>query len=562
MWDTHVGRCMPDADRFVGSSVEVWSTLSSDLVQSFWSRGTRAQYQGWLSGFLTFCAWCAVPALPLDPFVFTQWITRVATQYAYSTVQIAASAVIGFCLMNNFQHPLKQHGMCRLAVDAVRRVKCGSTKALRAALDAHFVIDIWHAVARLRARGDLSIVNRRARCFTQLAFEGALRGDEICNLKICDVVFCDCGPRCGLACVSHDGVDAYVFVRIHKTSRGGKVKVVRLVVPETATIVDGESVSAAACLASDWLPFLREHGIRRNSSCQTSYSTRFRCDVCPELFPTFPSAPRECSRAIDVSAVTRAYKKFALLTLRSPIGYSSHSGRIGSYSGATENDDCDAHTAASQLGWASARVPQRVYKRKTQSEARKSGLALAERIKAAAGPAHTSSVHGSTACTLFAHAQENPKTPSVPTISTARPQKAALPKIELTPTETSVVAISSVKCACCQTMHPGRPSESAGAQFCRSCWESRRERCRQLLNATESQLARWQRLCSFPLSKNVVEGKVVCVGYQLGMCRDPFCPEAHVCHGCGREHTNGSICSGARRVASKWQGIVVKKPGV
>ena len=166
MWDTHVGRCMPDAERFVGSSVEVWSTLSADLIQSNWARGTRVLYQGWLSAFLVFCAYCSVAPLPIDPFVFSQWITRVATQYAFGTVQIAASAVIGFCLMNNFKHPFKQHPMCKLAVNAAKRVKCGESKALRAALDAHFVIDIWNVVARLRRSGCLSIVDRRAKCFT------------------------------------------------------------------------------------------------------------------------------------------------------------------------------------------------------------------------------------------------------------------------------------------------------------------------------------------------------------------------------------------------------------
>ena len=40
VWDTHVGRCMPEAECFVGTSVNVWSTLTGDLVQSFWARST------------------------------------------------------------------------------------------------------------------------------------------------------------------------------------------------------------------------------------------------------------------------------------------------------------------------------------------------------------------------------------------------------------------------------------------------------------------------------------------------------------------------------------------
>ena len=69
VWDVHAGREFLDVQTFVGGSVEVWSTLTSDLQQSRWTRSTRALYQGWLSAFLVFCAWNAVPALPIVPQV-------------------------------------------------------------------------------------------------------------------------------------------------------------------------------------------------------------------------------------------------------------------------------------------------------------------------------------------------------------------------------------------------------------------------------------------------------------------------------------------------------------
>ena len=125
MWDVHAGREFLDVQTFVGGSVEVWETLTSDLQQSRWTRGTRALYQGWLAAYLVFCAWCTVPPLPVTPGVLCQWVARIASNYCFGTVQIAVSAVIGFCALNNFPHPLKTNPMCDLAVKAARRIKCG-----------------------------------------------------------------------------------------------------------------------------------------------------------------------------------------------------------------------------------------------------------------------------------------------------------------------------------------------------------------------------------------------------------------------------------------------------
>ena len=78
-----------------------------------------------------------------------------------------------------------------------------------------------------------------------------------------------------------------------------------------------------------------------------------------------------------------------MLTLRDPTGYSSHSGRIGAYSGATVDEDGSelpsglpivaapssdkTASAAKQLGWASDSTPNKHYKRKTVTESRATG---------------------------------------------------------------------------------------------------------------------------------------------------------------------------------------------
>ena len=267
-----------------------------------------------------------------------------------------------------------------------------------------------------------------------------------------------------------------------------------------------------------------------------------------------------------MATVTKAYKKFALLTLRDPTGYASHSGRIGSYSTATEGDECDDGTTQEQLGWAkNSRVPREVYKRRSQREARASGLALAKRLKVAAEPSQRSR-------SPVARASRVPKrqplftTTAGPTPAPARAKPGAVTgaehdrpgracQVPSRPEPTSV-------CMCCNGRfhtEPCEKHEGRDKKFCAVCWSSRRQRCKLLLRASDAQLARWAKLCSFPLLVRDVAGQAVCAGFQLGICRDEQCPEAHVCHGCGRSHANGAICLGARRTLSKWRAQLGKQ---
>ena len=502
-WDAHAGRELPSVNIFTGASVDVWQTLGEDLAQSKWAVSTRRLYQGWLSAFLVFCDWCAVPALPIEPSVLRDWLTRVAASYASGTVQIAASAVIGFCLLNNFANPLTANPVCKLVVEAAKRIKCGETKQKRAALDAQFLLDVWGVIAQLKQHGHFSIKNRRARCVMQLAFEAALRGGEISNLKMCDLAFVACGPKCGHKCSEHRGSDAYVFARLHKTSVQGSVKVIRLVDPESPTLVGGESVSAVHCFVQDWFPFLDSHNMRRHPECASSFSTKFRCDLCPSLFPTFPSKSKGIVRAMSVSAITETYKKFAVMTQRDPTGYASHSGRIGSFSDATAAGE-ESLGVAKSLGWASDRVPKRVYKRKTQSEARATGVALAQSIAAAAQ-------------------QRSGCTDQVPGASRPASDTARKPD---TPGEPKVAS-----------------HQSGGVDA---------------VNRSGSSTAPADELKAlgykpFPLRWESVDGQPVCVRYQLGCCRRAQCPHAHVCHGCGKSHPDGRLCRSAIRAVSSWK---------
>lgn len=504
-WDAHAGRELPNVNIFTGASVDVWQTLGDDLTQSNWAVSTRRLYQGWLRAYLLFCDWCSSPALPVVPIVLRDWLTRVAANYASGTVQIAASAVIGFCALNNFANPLTANPICKLVVDAAKKIKCGESKKQRAALDAQFLLDVWEVIADLKRSGHFSLKNRRARCVMQLAFEAALRGGEISNLKVCDLAFVACGPACGHACKEHRDSDAYVFARLHKTSVQGSVKVIRLVAPETPTMVGGESVSAIHCLITDWLPFLRSQGLHRHRLCRTSFSSKFRCDLCPSLFPTFraPSKSDGVSRAISVSAITEMYKKFAVMTRRDPTGYASHSGRIGSFSDATAAGE-DTQVAAKSLGWASDRVPNKVYKRKTQTEARATGVALASSIASAAQERSGCKEAVPGALDRPAGPVQRPVA-SVPPANTVRPSKVVTSKGPAVPDRSP----------------QDKPVDP--------------------------------KVKPFPLKWKSVDGQEVCVRYQLGICRKVPCPHAHVCHACGRRHPDGRLCRSAIRAVSGWK---------
>ena len=213
LWDVYRGRKMLNIEQFVGGSLDVWATMTNELVQSKWAPSTRALYQGWLEAFLFFCKWKAVAPLPINPEIFSNWITRIAVSYCFSTMQIAVSAIIGFCTLNNFENPIKQHPLCSAALAGAKRARCGAYNADRKALDAQFIIAMWRIVAEMRAQNRLTIKWLRARCFVQLAFEAALRGGEICNLKVCDVAFIECGEACGRNCATHHhkSSDALVF---------------------------------------------------------------------------------------------------------------------------------------------------------------------------------------------------------------------------------------------------------------------------------------------------------------------------------------------------------------
>ena len=106
---------------------------------------------------------------------------------------------------------------------------------------------------------------------------------------MCDLMFVNCGPKCGLGqCKSHVNTDVYLFVRVHKTSRLAKVKVLRLVVPENPAVVDGERVSAACCLANDWLPFLQQHGSAGTRTARPTIPLGFGVSYAPSCSPRSP----------------------------------------------------------------------------------------------------------------------------------------------------------------------------------------------------------------------------------------------------------------------------------
>ncbi len=200
VWDVHAGRSMPDIEVFEGATLDVWAALAEDLSQSAWRPSTRRLYQGWLAPFLLLCKVSGVPALPIQVGLVEYFITTIAARYAFGTVQIAASALIGFCALNNHQNPFKEQPRLKLLLKATKSLQAGALRDKKKAIDPDFVIKMWEKCAEIEEKSKLRIVDQRARCFCQLAFEAALRGGEIRQLKMCDLIFIGCDERsCGKA---------------------------------------------------------------------------------------------------------------------------------------------------------------------------------------------------------------------------------------------------------------------------------------------------------------------------------------------------------------------------
>ena len=113
-------------------------------------------------------------------------------------------------------------------------------------------------------------------------------------------------------------------------------------------------------------------------------------------------------------------------------------------------------------------------------------------------------------------------------------------------------------CEECGERFPAEPNKKHPERlqrWCRECWQARLAQ-----RETDSKLAGGIGLAaSFPLGKAWVNGKRVCVGYQLGSCVRTDCPDAHVCHGCGVRHHDGSLCSAAIRAVDRWRAELVRQ---
>jgi hypothetical protein len=431
-----------------------------------------------------------VPPLPVRVEALEEFITRVAVQYSFGTVQIAASAVIGFCALNNFSNPFKANPRAQLKLQAVRAIKSGASRNAKKGIDGEFILDMWGVCADMERKGQLSIADRRARAFCQLAFEAAMRGAEISQLKMCDLAFLGCTAECGKrgACQSHQGMDAWIFVRLAKTARDGRAQKTRLVWPERPTEVLGTSVTILACFEEDWLPFLHEHRMYRHPRCSTSSETKFRCEVCPPLFPTFPSKRSNVLRSVCVSTVTKGFKRMAMLTGRDPVGYTSHSGRVGGYSTATA-EGCMPQVASRSMRWAGEKVPEKVYKRDNEEESKMAGMAVHKGIQKAASR------------------------PPVP------------------PVNVGVVGKSI------------ESEQKKGGKKSKRKEEKKEEE-------KEKVACPW---AAFPMQVTRVGAKEVCRRFQFGVCpHGLMCGRAHVCNACGSTHAQGGLCKAGHEAVRRW----------
>jgi hypothetical protein len=132
-----------------------------------------------------------------------------------------------------------------------------------------------------------------------------------------------------------------------------------------------------------WRPTLRALGFKPSSKCGSVKNMKadmlrvHRCEFCPPLFPTLPAPSRGSTvqRSVSVQAISDLLREAAAEIGMDHLDLSGKSLRIGGYSAATEGgDDSTADIAAAELRWASKKVPERHYKRKTVSEQRVGGV--------------------------------------------------------------------------------------------------------------------------------------------------------------------------------------------
>ena len=165
---------------------------------------------------------------------------------------------------------------------------------------------------------------------------------------------------------------------------------------------------------------------------------------------------------------------------------------------------CDSLVAAGNLGWSGDKVPRKVYKRKTQSEARATGLALAESIAQAASSSAAASKRVTSPRSSLEHAKAKPTVLGGPRVLVVASSKQPAPSTSVRVPKLADKPVTT------------------GSQ-------------------------------AFPLKVKTHEGRPVCVRYQLGCCRRDNCPHAHVCHTCGYRHPDGRLCRSTIRSASAWK---------
>jgi hypothetical protein len=378
---------------------DVWG-LSDDLVQTRWRPSTRRLYQGWLQLWLALCKQAEVPALPANSDVLAFFITHLSLTRGAGTVAIAASAVVAFSALNDFQSPFKASPRAQSVLIGVKKARGGPRVPEKDGVSAEFVVRLWKLRMAEWQGGDLSFVKKRSWMMIQLGWEAAHRPGELHNLAVCDLVNAVWADKQRLATMTKGekgailsaGIrevgDVLDMVRLAKNDRKVKGQQTRLVEPV------GEGVPSAVWLWRHmWRPTLHKAGFVVSRQCDAwsnpavDLTRVHRCDRCPPLFPTMPAANRgvRVQNAVSTQAVSDVVREAAREIDMDHLSLSGKSLRIGGYSAATEEVGEEVTSlAAAELRWASSAVPKRVYKRRTVAEQRVKGLQQIQALESAA----------------------------------------------------------------------------------------------------------------------------------------------------------------------------------
>ena len=270
----------PDAARLSVAAELTAQCFGPDLCQSAWAPSTRKTYAAWCALFAAFSERHGVEPLPLHPSVTVRWLDHLSDYLSGSSVNLALCALLAWSKLNNLVDPLVSSPVIKLAWQGIRRTRMSRARPQKAPLSETIILAIYQLYWKRFEFVDPidCLVETRTVGWLLLGFEIAPRVAELCNLTVC----------CYIPLL--DG-SAIILILEAKNNRDLAACLSKVFIAPAMHHLR-QFPSAAAFLRLVYIPLIVRLGVRRHPACTTNVDSVHRCQVCPKLFPTFPSDGR------------------------------------------------------------------------------------------------------------------------------------------------------------------------------------------------------------------------------------------------------------------------------